>query len=104
MYSSDSIIPKEDAVMTPEQVAEELSMSLYTVKKLMRAREIPATKVGKLWRTTRGEIYGYLENQIRMESGVRASRPTHNGAGDVQVRRRSARVSKGRKRTPAPKP
>ncbi|MBW1928856.1 MAG: helix-turn-helix domain-containing protein [Deltaproteobacteria bacterium] len=92
---------KEDnAILTPAQAAEELSLNLETVRSLMRRGILPAAKVGGSWRTTRRALYGYLENQMGLESRFHAQRREDNGRRLLQVQRRCATVDKRRKGKP----
>jgi excisionase family DNA binding protein len=88
----------QNAILTPAQVAEELSLEIGTVRDLMRKRILPATKVGGSWRTTRRALYGYLENQMGLESGVHAEWRKKPGKGVLQVQKRSKAVDKRRKK------
>ena len=64
----------QNAILTPEQVAEELSLKIETIRDLMRRRILSATKIGGSWRTTRRALYGYLEDQMGLASRVHAGR------------------------------
>ena len=90
----------QNAILTPIEVAEELSLEIGTVRDLMRKRILPATKVGGSWRTTRRALYEYLENQMGLESGFHAQRPEDNGRRLLQVQGRRATVDKRRKGKP----
>ena len=90
----------DDAILTPDQVALELSLNIETVRSLMRKGIIPATKVGGCWRTTRRALYDYLENQIRVASGIRVQRKARNGQRHIPLQGRRATMGKRRKETP----
>jgi excisionase family DNA binding protein len=94
----------QNAILTPSEVAVELSLKIETVRDLMRKKILPATKIGGSWRTTRRALYGYLENQMGLESGVHAGRRKKPGKGVLQVQRRSKTVGKGRKKASNGKP
>ena len=72
MYNSPIDTQWQNAILSPEEVAEELSLKIETVRYLMRRRILPAAKVGGSWRTTRRALYEYLENQMGLESGIYA--------------------------------
>ncbi|MDY0280593.1 MAG: helix-turn-helix domain-containing protein [Salinivirgaceae bacterium] len=55
MSSKPKIVtPIIEALWTPEEVAEYLNVELSTVLRMAREGDIPAVKVGRLWRF-RGE-------------------------------------------------
>jgi len=83
---------KDNAILTPAQAAEELSLNLETVRSLMRRGLLPAAKVGGSWRTTRRALYGYLENQMGLESRFPTQRRKDNGRRVLQVQRRGPTV------------
>ena len=87
-----------DAILSPDQVAKELSLNIETVRSLMREGSIPAVKVGGCWRTTRRALYGYLENQMGLESRVHTQRPKGNGERNISVQKRSPHLDKARER------
>ena len=90
MSTSSSIdIGCGNAILTPQDVAKELSLRPETVRDLMRRRIIPAVKIGGSWRTTRRKLYEYLENQMGMESGVHAERREDSRQRVLSVQRRS---------------
>ena len=94
----------QNAILKPADVALELSLKIETVRDLMRRRILPATKVGGSWRTTRRALYGYLENQMGVSSGVHVTRGKNSGSGILQAKKRSKTVGKGRKKSTDGKP
>jgi excisionase family DNA binding protein len=48
--------------MTPEEVADLLKVSIYTVRRWINQQEIPAYKVGRGWRIGNGEFKRWLED------------------------------------------
>jgi excisionase family DNA binding protein len=88
----------QNAILTPTEVAAELSLKIETVRDLMRRGILPASKIGGSWRTTRRALYGYLENQMGLEIGVHGKRRKNPGKGVLQVQRRSKTVGKRRKK------
>jgi len=63
-YKADIDSEWPNAILTPDQVAQELSLRVDTVRDLMRRKILPATKIGGSWRTTRRALYEHLENQM----------------------------------------
>jgi excisionase family DNA binding protein len=80
---------QQNAILTPKEVATELSLEIETVRDLMRRGLLPGTKVGGSWRTTRRALYGYLEDQMGLESGVHAERRKNKSRGIFQAKKRS---------------
>ena len=89
-----------DAILTPVDVANELSLRSETVRDLMRRKILPAAKVGGSWRTTRRALYGYLEDQMGLESGFHAPRRENNRRRIFQIQGRGATVDKRREGKP----
>ena len=52
-----------DEILTPEQVAAVLKVSLETVMRHLRAGEIAGFKVGKLWRIRRSAIESLMTKE-----------------------------------------
>lgn len=50
-------------VLTVSEVAERLRVSELTVYRLIRVREIPAYKVGALWRIDEEDLENYIQAQ-----------------------------------------
>ena len=97
MVDSKIEVGQQNAILTPDQVAEELVLRVDTVRDLMRRRILPAAKVGGSWRTTRRALYGYLENQMGVSGGVHGERGKDPSTGVLQVQRRGPSVGKGPK-------
>jgi len=93
-----------NAILTPEQVAEELSLGVETVRCLMRRKEIPSVKVGGSWRTTRRALYGYLEDKMGLPGGLRVERGEDKCKGVLQVQGRGKGMDKKRKGKPQREP
>ena len=87
---------KDFDILTPKQVADELTLSIATVRSLMRRGIIPSAKIGGSWRTTRGALYGYLENQMGMAGRVHDQRKEDTSKRIFSVQRRSKGMDKGR--------
>lgn len=54
---------KLDKGMTPEEVAEYLNCSAYTVKEMSRRGELPHYRVGKLYRYRKTALEHWVEKQ-----------------------------------------
>lgn len=54
---------KPDTGMTPEEVAEYLNCSAYTVKEMSRRGELPHYRVGKLYRYRKRALENWIEKQ-----------------------------------------
>lgn len=55
----DEQIP--DKLMTLEEVAQYLRLSIHTIYKMAQNGKIPALKAGKMWRFRKGEIDEWIE-------------------------------------------
>lgn len=50
----------DPSVLTAEQIAEHLSVSIHTVRRHFRTGSLPGRKVGKSWTTTRAALDAWL--------------------------------------------
>ena len=50
-------------VMTIKQAAEYLQLHYQTVYEKIKNKEIPASKVGRVWRVQKKDVIEYLERQ-----------------------------------------
>lgn len=56
-----------ETLLTIEQVAEQLQVSVRTVRRIMDADELKGFKIGKRWRFTQSEVEAYLKRQQEAE-------------------------------------
>jgi excisionase family DNA binding protein len=61
----------EEAFLTTEEVLEYLQVNLRTIYRLIKARKIPAVRVGRQWRFRKSDIDLWLESQRPAESSER---------------------------------
>jgi len=78
---------QSDIILDVAQVAAHLRCEVSTAEELMRRGDLPATKVGRGWITTYGQVLGFVIRRIE------AGRPRTRGikgsvATDCQSRRR----------------
>jgi len=50
-----------EQLLTPEQVAEKLQLSLITVKRWLTAGKLPGYKVGRQWRVSEEQLQQFIE-------------------------------------------
>lgn len=58
-----------EKLLTPEEAAEILGISVYTLKDFLRAGKIPGVKIGKLWRVEETALREYVENNRTVYPG-----------------------------------
>ena len=51
---------KKEAFLTPEEVADLLKVSIYTVRRWINRQTLPAYKVGRGWRIAAAEFASWL--------------------------------------------
>ena len=56
-------LPQDEAFLTTEEVLEYLQVNLRTVYRLIKARKIPAVRVGRQWRFRKRDIDNWLDSQ-----------------------------------------
>jgi excisionase family DNA binding protein len=62
-------------LLTPEEAAEILGISVYTIKDFLRAGKISGVKVGKLWRIEEKVLKEFIEaNRTGFEDDLGKSR------------------------------
>ena len=49
--------------LTPEEVSELLQVSVYTVRRWIKQGELPAYKIGRLWRVNKVDLTQWLDKQ-----------------------------------------
>lgn len=81
-----------DSILTPDQVAEEMSLKPETVRVLMRKGELPGVKVGGSWRTTRRAIYDHLESAMGLVREACEKRQEYSPWGVPQARTQGTAV------------
>ena len=56
-------LPQDEVFLTTEEVLEYLQVNLRTVYRLIKARKIPAVRVGRQWRFRKRDIDAWLDSQ-----------------------------------------
>jgi excisionase family DNA binding protein len=76
-------LPDDEVFLTTEEVLEYLQVNLRTIYRLIKAKKIPAVRVGRQWRFRKRDIDAWLDSQRsespgadpdRIAAGRRASR------------------------------
>jgi excisionase family DNA binding protein len=49
--------------LTPKEVSDLLQVSVYTVRRWIKQGELPAYKVGRLWRINKDDLNQWLNQQ-----------------------------------------
>ena len=62
------IVDEAEVLLTPEEVADRLRLSLRKIQELA-GTEIPAVRVSKVWRFRPSDLRAYLERQTRPAGG-----------------------------------
>lgn len=56
---------RDDPLLDAEAAAEFLGISAYTVRQWAREREIPAVRLGRLWRFRESALAAWIEDKER---------------------------------------
>ena len=56
-------LPSNDVFLTTEEVLEYLQVNLRTVYRLIKAGQLPAVRVGRLWRFRKSDVDAWLDRQ-----------------------------------------
>lgn len=61
--------PEQPEFLAPQEVAELLRVSVYTVRRWIKEGDLPAYKVGRSWRIDQEELERWLDAQRHGSSG-----------------------------------
>jgi len=53
--------PQQEMFLTPQEVADALKVSIFTVRRWIGQKELPAYKVGRGWRIARADFDRWLQ-------------------------------------------
>jgi len=62
MATTPSGLPPQP-FLTPQEVSSLLQISVYTVRRWIKQGELPAYKVGRLWRIKNSDLEQWLDEQ-----------------------------------------
>ena len=65
-----------EALLTPEEVADVLKVSIYTVRRWINQRSLPAYKVGRSWRIEPAEFERWLQGNRQPDRAEADRQPT----------------------------
>ena len=54
--------------LTPQEVSDLLQVSVYTVRRWIKQGELPAYKVGRLWRINKNDLNRWLSRQRPLDT------------------------------------
>ncbi len=74
-----------DPLVTPEDIAKRLQTTVRHIHELLRTKQIPGIKLGKLWRVTERDLSAWIESQKKAERVTHRTRPTRSVT--VEIRR-----------------
>ncbi len=79
----------EETMLTIEEVADQLKVSVMTVRRMVGRGEIPAYAIGGQWRFKEAEVQAYIDSQRvtpnRPKNATRPARPTDSELQKVGV-------------------
>lgn len=58
----------DEKLLTPEQVAERLQVTVQTIYTWMRSGYLPSVKMGRLWRIRPDDLENFIKSQKTRES------------------------------------
>ena len=64
----------EPGLMSVAEVAQYLKLNVYTIYKMTERGELPGTKLGRLWRFKKADIYRWLTEKITREQKERTAK------------------------------
>jgi excisionase family DNA binding protein len=66
----------DEKLLTPDEVAERLQLSPFTVANMLRAGTLPGMKVGHLWRIRAADLDAFIIEKSEVAAAKRAARAT----------------------------
>jgi excisionase family DNA binding protein len=54
-----------DNLMTPEEVAEKLNVTVNTVREWLRSGELTGVKLGRIWRVRTEDLKAWVESNVQ---------------------------------------
>ena len=63
---------REDTLYTPEEIAQRLKLSKYTIYEMIKRGEIPAHRIGRSLRITESQLETYLQQSKRPDNSYEA--------------------------------
>ena len=67
----DKPVSQEPGLMTVNEVTQYLKINVYTTYKMAERGELPAVKLGRIWRFKKDEIYKWLAHKMTTEKKTR---------------------------------
>ena len=74
--------------MTPEQVAQYLQLTTDTVYRLIRRKELAATKIGRHYRVPRADLESFLASHSTRKQIPSHNKYKHSYEANQKIRRR----------------
>ncbi|HEY3943611.1 MAG TPA: helix-turn-helix domain-containing protein, partial [Solirubrobacteraceae bacterium] len=62
---SATVVEAADRLLSPNEAAQILGLSAYTVRQLARDRKIPAIRLGRYWRFRKSSLEAWISEQER---------------------------------------
>jgi len=88
-------VTPNETLLTPDEVAERLKLSSFTVANMLRAGTLPGMKVGTLWRIRAADLDAFIVTRSEAAAAKRAAR-----VADAERRRLAAQNKAKAKRGP----
>jgi excisionase family DNA binding protein len=70
----------EERLFSPEEVAERLGMSRYTIGEWLRSGRLKGRRIGRFWRVKESDLQAFIDSPPPLEASAR--RPEAPPAGD----------------------
>ena len=67
----DKSMPQEPGLMTVDEIAQYLKINVYTAYRMAERGELPAVKLGRIWRFKKDDIYRWLADKMTREQKER---------------------------------
>jgi excisionase family DNA binding protein len=65
----------DDKLLTPDQVAERLQLSVYTILDYLRSRRLRGVKLDRHWRVREADLQAFIE--AHLANGMHTPEETH---------------------------
>jgi excisionase family DNA binding protein len=67
----------EERLFTPQDVAERLGMSKYTITEWLKTGRLKGVKIGKYWRVKASDLQTFIDNPPPLQPQAREEKNAH---------------------------
>jgi excisionase family DNA binding protein len=81
----------EERLFTPQEVAERLGMSKYTITEWIKAGRLKGVKIGKYWRVKERDLQAFIDNPPPLQRHAPVAKGSPSGGPERAERAERSR-------------